>query len=152
MVFLIRRRDGSEFKVHIDQEDAHLVHEYRWRVVLDKTTGRFYVHSNKCGFLHRAITQATAEEQVDHWNHDTLDNRRTNLRRCTPSINQLNRAGAQKNNLLGMRGVYCRNGRYEARVKVSGKQRNLGTFASPESAAAVVRNEVRRLLNQEGAE
>jgi len=42
-------------------------------------------------FMHRVIAQAGRGELVDHWNHNTLDNRRDNLRVGNQSLNQMNR-------------------------------------------------------------
>jgi len=44
-------------------------------------------------------------KQVDHWNHDTLDNRKGNLRIVTNRQNNENRNGAYKNSKSGIRGV-----------------------------------------------
>lgn len=42
---------------------------------------------------------------VDHINHDTLDNRRVNLRILSGSNNSANRKGANKNSKTGVRNV-----------------------------------------------
>ncbi len=41
--------------------------------------------------MHRFLMNAQPGDQVDHINHDTLDNRRANLRIANPSQNQANR-------------------------------------------------------------
>lgn len=40
--------------------------------------------------LHRFITKCPKDKVVDHINHDTLDNRKSNLRICTPRENSEN--------------------------------------------------------------
>jgi hypothetical protein len=55
--------------------------------------------------MHRAVKPCQPDEVVDHINHDRLDNRRSNLRALSRSVNCQNRAGAQKNSRSGYRGV-----------------------------------------------
>ncbi len=56
--------------------------------------------------MHRLIMDAPKGKYVDHRNHDTLDNRRANLRITTSSGNMMNRRGANVNSETGIRGVY----------------------------------------------
>ncbi len=75
----------------------------------------------------------------DHINGDTLDNRRENLRLATASQNAMNRR-PRSDNKSGVRGV-CWDKRYqkwEAYVKVDGKQKKIGRFVSIEQAAEAV--------------
>ena len=54
--------------------------------------------------MHRRILNAPDGVQVDHINHNTLDNRRSNLRLCSLAQNQMNRKRAS-NNTSGYKGV-----------------------------------------------
>ena len=120
----------------------HLVLPYKWYAQYDKTTRSYYaVRSTYSGkrktvLMHREILQAERGKQIDHINHDTLDNRCSNIRICTPSNNQCNR-GKQKNNTSGYKGVFSNgNGnKWRARIKINGKMKVLGSYSSPEEAA-----------------
>lgn len=73
---------------------------------------------------------------VDHINRRPLDCRRSNLRLVTPSVSNLNRSIAGRELPLG---VYrTRSGRYQAALKRNRIISHLGTFDTPEQAAAVV--------------
>lgn len=73
---------------------------------------------------------------VDHINRQPLDCRRANLRIVTPSQSNLNRSIAVRDLPLG---VYrTRTGRYKAALKRNRKIAHLGTYDTPELAAAAV--------------
>jgi hypothetical protein len=84
---------------------------------------------------------------IDHKNGVKTDNRIQNLRIASRSENNANKRGANINSHTGLRGVsYVKaSGKYRARVRVSGKQINLGTYQSPAcafSAAEAYRQKV----------
>jgi hypothetical protein len=128
-------------------------------------------HYSQAGYaVHRHITPAGAHQnwlmhrlimswatgqrlprdlQVDHLNHDRLDNRRANLRLCTPSQNQWHK-GLQGNNTSGYRGVSWNKGRWEARIRYHRRRINLGRYADPVTAALAY-DTAARLLHQEFA-
>ncbi len=87
--------------------------------------------------MHRLVLDAPAGLQVDHKNHDGLDNRRANLRLATSAQNGSNRRlGA--NSASGYKGViwHERLQRWWARIAVNGNRHDLGYFATAEAAAA----------------
>ena len=72
----------------IDAEDFHLLGDHYWSV--DKFG---YVQTNmrgKCVVLSRLLMNAPQDKYVDHINHKPFDNRKQNLRVCTPSENARN--------------------------------------------------------------
>jgi hypothetical protein len=98
--------------------------------------------------LHRFITNAPKGLVVDHINHDTLDNRRANLRVVEHRENMQNRHPESRTGQYGrylplrrpgFRGVLRRadnpNKPYRARIKYRGKQYNLGVYSTAERAA-----------------
>lgn len=73
-------------------------------------------------------------EQVDHINHDKLDNRWINLREVT-TLENLRNTGVSKNSLTKVNGVSrYKNSRYRAYVTIGRKQIHLGVFDTLEEA------------------
>ena len=94
-----------------------------------------YARSGKDKFLHRLIMNAPDGMDVDHINGNPLDNRKSNLRICSRSQNQMNK-GKYKNNTTGFKGVhfYKPTGKFVSRIKVDGKNLYLGCFEKAEDA------------------
>jgi len=79
--------------------------------------------------VHRLLTNAKAEDIVDHINRNKKDNRITNLRLTNKSVNAFN-CGIRKNNTSGHTGVWWRSdtGKWAAEIKVDYKKIHLGCF------------------------
>jgi hypothetical protein len=76
--------------------------------------------------------------EIDHINGDRDDNRLVNLRDANREQNGRNRMNKRPNS-TGFRGVR-RNGRgWQAQIRINGKSTGLGTYATPEKAAAAYR-------------
>ena len=85
--------------------------------------------TGKILLMHREITNCPKGLVVDHINHNTLDNRRDNLRVCTQSENIKN-SRVRNTNKTGLTGVHydkSRN-RWMSYVTVNKKRKNLGRF------------------------
>lgn len=83
--------------------------------------------------MHRLIAQPEERKQVDHINHDTLDNRKSNLRVCTKTQNRRNSRPVYKNT-TGLKGVTQQGRKYVTYIGYLGKKLCLGRFDSPEEA------------------
>jgi hypothetical protein len=125
----------------VDDCDGWLLDRYRWRAIVKAHAiyaQRHVQRDEKCvsPFLHRQILKAPPHLQVDHINHDGLDNRRSNLRLCTNQQNQCNRRRTSGGASL-YRGVvwHKRQNRWQAQVTVNGVNRYLGLFTSETEAA-----------------
>jgi len=80
--------------------------------------------------MHRQILGLTDTTYSDHKDGNPLNNQLSNLRKCTSSLNQMNR-GKQKNNKSGYKGV-CWHKPYQkwhAQITVNGKRKHLGYFS-----------------------
>lgn len=75
------------------------------------------------------------ENEIDHINGETSDNRISNLRQATRSQNMQNEKVARKSNKsCGLLGV-SKNGRgWKAEIKVDGKKLHLGSYKTPSEA------------------
>lgn len=115
----------------VDNEDFDRLKDVNWCY----GDGGKYVFNRKLGKLHRYIMNVNKEMFVDHINHNTLDNRRVNLRICTKSQNSMNTK--KLNNCSSIfKGVYyySRAGKYVSRIKKNGVYFHLGSFQDEEEA------------------
>ena len=85
--------------------------------------------------MHRVLTDAPAGMTVDHINLNSLDNRRTNLRLCTPQQNLLNRP-PYRGKAVPLKGVQKVHGsnKFKAVIRFNKQVRHLGQFDTPEEA------------------
>ena len=88
---------------YFDIEDYNLIKEYTWTINSDG-----YVYSIPNGRvikMHMLIMSPPKGKVVDHINHITFDNRKSNLRICEHYQNRINSL-PYKNNTSGRKGVY----------------------------------------------
>lgn len=125
--------------VLVDDDDFEYLNQFKWRFFVKGYARRnspFLLGKRTVILMHREIMQTPADKQTDHINLDGLDNRRANLRICTPSENKQNME-AQSNNKSGFKGVDWveRDGKWRASIRVNGKRIYLGHFDDPVVAA-----------------
>lgn len=118
----------------IDLDVVEHVENIKWGL-----DGRNYVYgkiNGKIIKLHRYLLGPKEEEVVDHINHNTLDNRKSNLRLCTKQQNNMNRSKTSKNT-SGVVGVYWdkSRGKYAASICINRHSKFLGYFNTVEEAA-----------------
>ena len=78
----------------VDADDYEWLSQYKWHATKPTGSGRVYAARGKSGatiFMHRMIMQPPEGKVVDHVNGNGQDNRRGNLRVCTPLQNSRNR-------------------------------------------------------------
>lgn len=123
---------GTILETEIDTSDLIIASSIagEWRAALVKSTSGFYVVSrnNIDGkrsviSLSRLIMNASQGNDIDHINHDTLNNKRLNLREITHGQNMQNKKGPFTNSKSGIRGVCWdkQNRKWHAQVKLQGK-------------------------------
>lgn len=89
-------------KFVIDFEDLEKIKEYCW---FENNKGYIMNRTNhKNIMLHRLITNCPNDKVVDHIDHNTLNNRKSNLKICSQKENMQNRL-IKNNNLLNCYGI-----------------------------------------------
>lgn len=109
IIFNIKSKKFGNFEIIIDAEDFNKIKEYYWYV--GKKPNAFYVITNinknnkrTTLKLHRLIMDFPENMDIDHINHNTFDNRKTNLRICKHNKNTKNHK-ININNTSGFKGV-----------------------------------------------
>jgi hypothetical protein len=108
---------GYERKeIIIDWDDLAMVRSIpgTWGIKWNPTAHTFYARYQGGGkkgryliYMHRMIMEVTDSKiQIDHADHNGLNNRRTNLSAVSVMQNGFNRRGAQTNAKSGLRNVY----------------------------------------------
>lgn len=100
--------------------------------------------------IHRLVLGLTDPKiLVDHINHDTLDNRRVNLRAVTPAQNMLNRRGLPSHSKTGARCIHpiawLRDGTVIVKFRVAVKKQHVGVFDTLREAQEAVRQRLLQL-------
>ena len=127
----------------VDDENFEYLNQWKW---MARESGNNYyavrgVRKNRKLqniAMHRIIMNTSNELQVDHIDHNGLNNQKVNLRNCTRQQNMMNKA-LTKRNKTKFKGVSTsmRNGQIKisADIKAEGRTIYLGRFKTLESAA-----------------
>jgi hypothetical protein len=134
----------------VDREDFEWLSQWNWRAQWSQDTKSFYaartVHFDRGNSdrtraisMAREILKCKNGELAEHKNHDTLDNRRNNLRTATKQQNCLNRR-RRSDSSSGFKGVYLlpnpkRTKRCKVNVTHKGRRIHVGYFSDLEEAA-----------------
>ena len=123
----------------VDDADYDWLNQYKWCAC--KCRGNFYaIRQSTHIYMHRQILglERGDKRQGDHQNHNTLDNRRDNLRVCTHRENLRNQK-LQKKKTSKYKGVCWSESRkkWYAYITVNKKMKNLGRFHSEIFAAGI---------------
>ncbi|MFV9829364.1 HNH endonuclease signature motif containing protein [Bacillus velezensis] len=129
----------------ISKEDVGLVSNYFWSLM---KCGYIYSPTLK-QYLHRVITDCADDLYVDHINRNKLDNRRSNLRVVTNSINQVNRpkqkSTEKRTYTSPYKGVERKgSGKFSVRVR----SKRIGTFTCEIAAANAYNYAAKRLFGE----
>jgi hypothetical protein len=126
-------------EIIVDDEDYDYLSKFNWNCYYfyARTFKRPKETNKLVGFcMHNMIMKISSKTVfVDHINGNTLDNRKENLRLCSPTENCYNKKRS-KNNTTGFKGVvyHKRDKKFQATVKFKGKTIYLGYFNTAEEA------------------
>lgn len=128
----------------VNDEDFERLNAFKWHATWDPNSKTYYAQrmSSRVNgkqhtiLMHREIMGAKPNDQVDHIDHNGLDNQRKSLRLCTRSQNKANQR-MRVDNTSGFKGVswYKRHGKWRARIMVKRKALHLGLFINKIDAA-----------------
>ena len=112
----------EKVRVKIDLEDINIIKDKKWRL-----SGNYISSGANSVYLHRIILKTKDGEEIDHINHDTLDNRKQNLRKVTKSQNLMNKK---------IKGYYFHKkyGKWISKIIKNGVCYYLGTFNNENDA------------------
>jgi len=140
----LRRRNEDNMWVVIDLEDLEKVisFPYTWFAKYSANAGSFYacasqylseIKHSRTVLMHQFIMgvyKSAREFNVDHKNHNTLDNRKENLRITNVPDNGKNRENKNKNNKSGYRNVSWNESsqKWVVQLQINGKNTIIGKF------------------------
>lgn len=135
MLFRYDRRTGKVFRRSTGKELTAL-----WTANPGTPYLRTFIRG-KSILLHRLIwlmeTGDWPEDDVDHRDGDTLNNRWGNLRNATRQVNVQNVRKARKSNRsTGVLGVSLERGRFRVRIRAGAMRKHIGYYADLEEAQA----------------
>lgn len=155
---IIEHADGTTKETLIDTEDLKKVRSVNRKWFISEQNGRDVVMAHTVGgkssiYLSRVVLGVTdTAVNVDYVDHDTLNNRRSNLITLSKSGSGLNRKGANKNNKSsGVVGVSWNKGASKWMAQITYKRKNhyLGLHDTIEQAEREVKSARTRLMEQE---
>ncbi len=137
------------FVTTVEERDYERLSQHKWRVCMNN--GLNYAKRDKpkdengkrsIEYMHREILivklgrPLTKKEMTDHINKDGLDNRRANLRVCSPRESTVH-TGSRRGSSSQYKGVSWNKNRqkWEAKITYRGKRIFLGYFTDEKEAA-----------------
>lgn len=154
VVTILINHKGDELKatVSLNKLDKVLSIPGSWCALQRKHT--IYVQgvdaNGKRVRLHRYITDAPADMQVDHRDHNGLNNTDSNLRVVTQEVNMQNLRESRTNNKSGVIGVYWNKQaqKWKAEVRANKRRHFLGLHDDLEDARKAVLEFRQNLRNE----
>jgi hypothetical protein len=144
VIIYLKKRNGETYETYIDLEDFdkvdklhvswHIREVYntknkyaRYTTYLGKINGK---EAHGAVYLHQLVLGVDSKTigVIDHINHNTLDNRKSNLRIIEQIHNTKNRQGKNSNNTSGYRNVSKIGKWWVVQLQIEGKNTQLKKF------------------------
>jgi hypothetical protein len=139
----------------VDDDDYEYLSQFKWRlnrgyashsISMGKRDGkRVFINVQ----MHRLINKTPNGMYTDHLNRDKLDNRKSNLRTCTLSQNQMNHAKRQ-GAVSKYKGVsFCKQtGKWKSAIRVEGRGITIGRFSLEDDAALAYNDNAKQYFGE----
>jgi len=124
--------NSTEYAI-CDIQDWEKIKQYRWYLGINGYPATRVKGKTVC--LHQFLMAREKGYVIDHINRNRLDNRRENLRYASLRVNSINTTARSNSGHLGI--YILKSGRYQAKIRNSGKNVSLGTYNTLEEAIAV---------------
>ena len=122
----------------VDDEDFDRVNQFKWWAIKSPSNNwRAVRQKNRLNiYMHKFILGENSFKIIDHINGDSLDNRKSNLRYCSYSQNNMN-SKIKSHNTTGHKGVSFvrRVNKYRVQIMCNKIRYNLGYFKDINDAA-----------------
>ena len=131
----------------VDGDDYEWLMQWKWHAHQGRKS--FYAARNESGgmvLMHRQILNAPIGMETDHIYHNGLDNRRDNIRLCTPSQNQANQN--RRGGTSVHKGVSWREGKniWRAQIECNRKVLHIGSYHNELDAAKAYDKKAKELF------
>ena len=138
----------------VDSADYEELASHKWHAWWSKSAKTYYARRNHRGSdgkrhtvtMHREIMGKPDGVEIDHWDGNGINNRRSNLRLATGCQNCQNQK-AKSCNRSGFKGIWLHsvNGNWVACITANRRRQHLGVFDTPEEASAAYIEAAKRL-------
>lgn len=141
----------------VDEEDFDFINQFRWQAIYKPNSNYFIATKadkringkQRHTYMHRLIMNAPTGLDIDHINHDGLDNRKCNLRLCTKKENRMNIK--KKESRWGYKGIDFRDSnknKWIAQIKFNKKSIYIGCYPDKISAAKAYDEKAKELFGE----